>query len=96
MNRFRHWMVCVAATSLVLLVDTHAAWACAVCFGAPDDAQTIGMNMAIATMLSVTGVVMAFIVSVAVMVWQRTLAFNAQNEGIGDGSPALSDEVSDA
>ncbi len=81
----------------VLIADAPAAWACAVCFGAPDDAQTIGMNMAIATMLSVTGVVMGLIVSVGVMVWRRTLAFNAQHKDTGEGSsPTLSDETVDA
>lgn len=97
MNRFRQWMMCATVTSIVLLVDTRTAWACAVCFGAPDDPQTRGMNMAIATMLSVIGVVLGLIASVGVMVWRRTLEFNAQNEDAGDGaSPALSDEVPDA
>jgi len=97
MNRFRQWMMCATATSIVLLVDTHAAWACAVCFGAPDDPQTRGMNMAIATMLSVTGVVLGLIASVGVMVWRRTLEFNAQNEETADESlPNRSDEVPDA
>jgi heme/copper-type cytochrome/quinol oxidase subunit 2 len=32
--------------------------ACAVCYGAPDAAQTKGMNLGIVTMLGVTGVVL--------------------------------------
>jgi hypothetical protein len=32
--------------------------ACAVCYGAPDAAQTRGMNMGILTMLGVTGIVL--------------------------------------
>jgi len=33
--------------------------ACAACYGAPDAAQTHGMNMGILTMLGVTGLVLA-------------------------------------
>jgi heme/copper-type cytochrome/quinol oxidase subunit 2 len=32
--------------------------ACAACYGAPDAAQTHGMNMGILTMLGVTGIVL--------------------------------------
>ena len=97
MNRLRQWIVFATATSIVLLVETQAAWACAVCFGAPDDPQTRGMNMAIITMLSVTGIVMAFIISVGVMVWRRTLEFNALHDAEEGGSaPVLPDETVDA
>ena len=97
MNRFRHGLVCATGTIAVLVADAHRAWACAVCFGAPDDAQTHGMNMAIATMLSVTGVVLGLIAGVGVMVWRRTLEFNARHDETGEKpSPALPNEVPDA
>ncbi|MCH7959304.1 MAG: hypothetical protein IID08_04210 [Candidatus Hydrogenedentes bacterium] len=97
MNRYRYGLVCATGTIMALVADAHRAWACAVCFGAADDAQTLGMNMAIATMLSVTGVVLGLIASVGVMVWRRTLALDAQHDETGDeSSPALPNEVPDA
>ena len=44
----------VAAVSLA----PRALFACAACYGAPGAAQTRGMNLGIATMLGVTGVVL--------------------------------------
>ena len=97
MNRSRQWAIYATGTVTVLVADAHRAWACAVCFGAPDDPQTFGMNMAIATMLSVTGVVLGLIASVGVMVWRRTLALDAQHDETGDeSSPALPNEIADA
>jgi hypothetical protein len=51
----------VATTAmLVALVCAapHVLLACAVCYGAPDAAQTHGMNLGIITMLGVTGIVL--------------------------------------
>ena len=42
--------------TMILLMDNLSA--CATCFGAPDAPMTKGMNMAILTLLGVTGSVM--------------------------------------
>jgi hypothetical protein len=42
--------------AIILLMDNLSA--CATCFGAPDAPMTKGMNMAILTLLGVTGSVM--------------------------------------
>jgi hypothetical protein len=51
----------LATAALVTLVTAvpRALLACAVCYGAPDSAQTKGVNFGIVTMLGVTGVVLA-------------------------------------
>ena len=41
----------------LLVIDSSAAWACPVCFGAADSPMTQGMNMAILLMLGVLGCV---------------------------------------
>ena len=46
---------CLLAVAFVAL--PNAAHACAVCFGAADSTQTAGMNMAMVTLLGVTGTV---------------------------------------
>jgi heme/copper-type cytochrome/quinol oxidase subunit 2 len=47
-----------AATAALAGALARVALACAACYGAPDAAQTRGMNFGIATMLGVTGVVL--------------------------------------
>jgi hypothetical protein len=41
------------------MIQALSLLACAACYGAPDAAQTHGMNMGILTMLGVTGLVLA-------------------------------------
>jgi len=53
----------VIATAAISLTVAGAASACSVCFGDPNDAQSHGMNMAILTLLGVTGGVMTTIVA---------------------------------
>ena len=48
----------IAATAALAGALPRVALACAACYGAPDAAQTRGMNFGIATMLGVTGVVL--------------------------------------
>ncbi|HTS16939.1 MAG TPA: hypothetical protein VMP11_05145 [Verrucomicrobiae bacterium] len=50
------WIATV--TALLFVSAPRIASACAVCYGAPDAAQTRGMNFGIFTMLGVTGVVL--------------------------------------
>jgi len=44
--------------AVALSMAPRAAWACAVCYGAPGAAQTRGMNYGMITMLGVTAVVL--------------------------------------
>ncbi|HVM62543.1 MAG TPA: hypothetical protein VMV72_16910 [Verrucomicrobiae bacterium] len=50
-------LIATVATLLVALAP-RVALACAACYGAPDAAQTRGMNFGIFTMLGVTGAVL--------------------------------------
>ena len=60
------------ATVLALAVLTaEAASACAVCYGAADDAMTRGMNNGILTLLTVVGVVQVGFVAMFVSFWRR-------------------------
>ena len=52
MNR----IIILTLVTIILLMDNLSA--CATCFGAPDAPMTKGMNMAILTLLGVTGSVM--------------------------------------
>ncbi|HIA86072.1 MAG TPA: hypothetical protein EYO08_03210 [Candidatus Marinimicrobia bacterium] len=52
MNR----IIMLTLVTIILLMDNLSA--CATCFGAPDAPMTKGMNMAILTLLGVTGSVM--------------------------------------
>ena len=61
----------VALTLVVSLVAVGAASACSVCFGDPDDPQSHGMNMAILTLLGVTGSVLGSIVAVGTSIALR-------------------------
>jgi hypothetical protein len=58
---------CVVGTMMV----SEAVLACPSCYGAADGPMIQGMNMAILTMLGITGVVLAAISSFFVMMWRR-------------------------
>ena len=49
-------IIMLTLVTIILLMDNLSA--CATCFGAPDAPMTKGMNMAILTLLGVTGSVM--------------------------------------
>jgi len=64
-------------------------FACAVCFGAPDDAQTKGMNAAILTMLGITYSLFAIMIGAAVFIWRRRRAMGESEGSAGpDGMEA--------
>ena len=59
MNQPSQWNVFVTATVVTLVMAVpRVLLACAVCYAAPEAAQTKGMNLGIAVMLGVTGVVL--------------------------------------
>ncbi|MFQ6607810.1 MAG: hypothetical protein ACE5EE_04650 [Fidelibacterota bacterium] len=54
---------------VILSIDNLSA--CATCFGAPDDPMTKGMNMAIITLLGITGSVMSMVGVMIVLLRKR-------------------------
>jgi hypothetical protein len=54
--------------------------ACATCFGAPDSSMTQGMNMAIVTLLGVTGVVLGGFAWMIVYLVRRARRYQATEE----------------
>jgi hypothetical protein len=54
---------CLVGLSVLLFISGSSAFSCPVCFGALDDPATKGMNIAIVTLLGVTGSVLAGFVS---------------------------------
>jgi hypothetical protein len=57
------------------------AHACATCYGAADSPQTQGLNMAIATLLGVTGVVLSGFLTMIVCLARRARRFAAGDSG---------------
>ena len=53
----------ILVTVFFCMTFVGAASACSVCFGDPNDAQSHGMNMAILTLLGVTGGVLGTVVA---------------------------------
>ncbi len=60
MMKSQQLRVLATATMVTLVMAApRVLLACAVCYGAPEAAQTKGMNLGIVTMLGVTGVVLS-------------------------------------
>lgn len=81
MNR----IAAVVVTSAAFLMDSRV-WACATCFGAPDDPQTKGMNAAILTLLGITYTLFAGMFAAAFVLWRR--ARRTADAESKDGAPA--------
>lgn len=56
----------------------NAAHACAVCFGAADSTQTAGMNMAMVTLLGVTGTVFCGLIACLLTFRRRVMAIERE------------------
>ena len=54
----------------------QVATACPSCYGAPDSPMTAGMNMAILSLLGITGVVLFAIAAFMVYLWRRAAMLN--------------------
>lgn len=63
----------------LFLAVPNTAHACAVCFGAADSTQTAGMNMAMATLLGVTGTVFCGIAACLFSFNRRILAIERED-----------------
>jgi len=57
--RNREWIILMAMVAVALMIATQAAPACPSCYGEPDSQVTHGMNMAIVSLLGITGGVLA-------------------------------------
>ena len=62
----------VPGLALALTVTAGKASACAVCFGDPSSLQTQGVNMAMLTLLGVTGVVQVAFAAAFIAFWRRS------------------------
>ncbi len=76
----RNWVVTVTIFAGAVLYDAPA-WACATCFGAKDDPQTEGMNMAILTLMGITYTLFLGMIGAAVVIWRK-------NRDTGPAQPA--------
>jgi heme/copper-type cytochrome/quinol oxidase subunit 2 len=63
-----------------VLTGTTDAWACPSCYGAADGPMIDGMNMAILTMLGITGSVLGAITSFFVMMRRRLKRLRNSNQ----------------
>lgn len=70
----------------------NAAHACAVCFGAADSTQTAGMNMAMLTLLGVTGTIFCGIGACILTFRRRVLAIERE-DACGQHSEAADPSV---
>jgi hypothetical protein len=62
----------LALAILIVLLTARSAAACAVCFGSPDAAMTVGINKGILVLLGVVAAVQIFFVAVFFSIRQRT------------------------
>ncbi|MFN0158219.1 MAG: hypothetical protein ACKVRP_09135 [Bacteroidota bacterium] len=60
----------------ILMLVHQVAFACPTCYGAPDSETTQAMNMAILSLLGVTGGVLVGIVSFVVYLRRRAMMIN--------------------
>ena len=61
----------LAFAAMALVAVTQASMACPSCYGAPDSSMTEGMNMAILSLLGITGGVLAGFVAFFVYLRKR-------------------------
>ena len=76
------------ALLLVLILFAEIARACPSCYGANDSPMAAGMNMAIFTMLGITGAVLAAIVAFFIFMWRR---YNRQRLALSERSCVTQD-----
>src|SRR5690606_24494256 len=62
----------VGFAALMLLGAQSPVWACATCFGDPNDPQTQGMNAAIFTLLGITYGLFLAMFAAGFVIWRRS------------------------
>ena len=76
MKRARIFSLLVGLVVGAALALPQVAISCPSCYGAPDSPMTAGMNMAILSLLGVTGVVLLAIAAFIVYLWRRAAMLN--------------------
>lgn len=66
----------VFMVSVFILAGSGVAYGCPTCYGAADSPMTDGMNMAILTLLGITGFVLAGFVSFFLYLRRRAMMIN--------------------
>ena len=69
--KVRYTLVMMAIGVILLVAATREAQACPSCYGAPDSQMTEGMNLAILSLLGITGGVLASFVAFFVYLRKR-------------------------
>ena len=72
----KHKVMYVLCTVAVLVLSQANAIACPSCYGAADSAETEGMNLAILSLLGVTGTVLIGMSAFFLYLRKRALEFN--------------------
>lgn len=76
-----------AAFFMLLMFSYREAFACAVCFGDPTSPQTAGLNMAILTLMGITGTMLSGIAVCGFVFWRRAVAFEREQGAQAAGEP---------
>ena len=85
-------IACSGSLTATFVALPTAAHACAVCFGAADSTQTAGMNMAMLTLLGVTGTLFCGIGACILTFRRRVLAIERE-AALGQHSEAADPSV---
>jgi hypothetical protein len=64
-------LIVFVLNTVAFVVLPDIVFACPSCYGAPDSPMTAGMNMAILSLLGITGVVLCAIAAFIVYLWRR-------------------------
>lgn len=76
MNPNRKVLLAAALVAAILLLGLQSASACPACYGDPQSSSTQGMNMAIVSLLGVTGSVLAGFVAFFLFLRRRLRMLN--------------------
>ena len=76
---------------MIWLAFPRLVLACATCYGAPDSPLTHGMNLAIVTLLGVTGCVLGGVATFLASLWRRAHVLSQPGDrdprGVNGGAP---------
>ncbi len=76
MNRYRNVAFGAALLAAALLLALQTGQACPVCYGDPQSNMTAGLNMAVLSLLGITGSVLAAVAAFFVFLRRRMRALN--------------------
>ena len=73
-------IIIILPTYVLFFMAPDIISACATCYGVPDAQATMGMNWAIITLLSVTGVVLGGVIKAIISISNKTKNFQQLNK----------------